>query len=523
MKTSSSGCAVRTQFPERPKDKVNRFFCIFLGRFFAPVAAGIAIGLLAGFDPLFEQLHFLLPASMARSAPYVGSVAAVGSFLFLYFFITKYKFLFEKRYEIAIFITLAAAVLSGVNAGPLDPTDFAYLGVGMFWLVVMLIERRPMLTPLPVIAMLVVLVCFSLFSIINGGSHSLMGQRTYLTKIFMMVVISHLASTHELLRFTLKTFVTLAILSALSGIVIEIIFLQTGYAFTMDDLGEYVYKQTPFQDMLRSAAFMPRAQAQAHLMILAAAIMSSLPARPVMRWAGMTILLLGLFFAFSVNAYLVMIVVLTVALFLWRPRYASHFTLTIIMGGLVICFMNGFDVLMNIFGPSAGGPANDRIEYMRIGSLAVANHPWFGLGLNNIARVLYTPVHNAYFQTAVEMGLLAGLTLLALVVYIVIMTGVTAMRTPSSPERAWLKGLFLAELGLALHIFFEPYYDNYLTWVVMGMGVAAIGLHSFNPLRGRRLWPQPPGKRPVYVDYWQSLRHTGPTLESEHPPQTARR
>jgi len=135
----------------------------------------------------------------------------------------------------------------------------------------------------------------------------------------------------------------------------------------------------------------------------------------------------------------------------------------------------------------AGKAGQDRLAYLGVGLKTVVAHPYVGLGLKNIVRVLYTPVHNAYLQTAAETGVAGGLMLTSIVFYLTIKCALLAARATSAQTRGLLAGLTLGMIGLAIHFSVEPFYDNYLSWIYMGLAAGAIAVHDKPPLAATRI------------------------------------
>jgi hypothetical protein len=470
--------------------------------FFLPASIGIVFGLLVGLDPLLGYLYPIVPMSFTRWVPFIFSPALIALFLCVSLWIAYHRKLFAWRYEIAALVILASGALSGVNFGPIDPTDFAFLSIFFFWLSASFIERRPIAIPTPVLIMLLLLAACSLGSVVNGRGTSLFSQHQMMTKYAMVFMVANLISTAALQKFMIKALVAISLLSALVGIAAEAAFLSTGYVFTFDDLPEYIFKETPFGNMLRAPGFLPRAQAQSHLLLLATSIVLFMPLRMGCRIVFLGILTLGLIFTFSVGAYLTLALVGMIALVMHRPQHFNHY----LVGGVTLMLIAYFSGLWDwayqeVLLSTAGKPAEDRISYLQIGFQAIARHPYLGIGLRNIARVLHTPVHNAYIQTAVEMGIAAGVIFTALVVYLTVGCGLAAGRQPRGDQRDWLLGLFMGMVGLALHISVEPFYDNYITWVYMGLTTAALATHQRHRLEQGRPHHAPHREISLVVEY----------------------
>jgi hypothetical protein len=440
-----------------------------------PLALAGGLGLLAAWDPVFMGEHPIRLFDINRHMPYVLSVAAVAALAALFLVAMRREALFARRDQVLLLLAIFPGAFSGFNLGILDPTDLGFAAVALLWLTLMLVEHRPLPRVNPVLLLLIGLAACSMASIVSGRFISIISQKTFLTKMAIFFFVMTMIGSPQLLRMAIRVFIGVCVFSAIVALVSEAVYLAFHYPFTMDDQLQFAFKNTPLGRMLRATAFMPRAQTLAHLLILGLALTLFFPMRAVWRWTLVGLIGAGIVATFSLGAWLITAGVLFIALFIYRPALSIHWVSLVVAAGLALYLTGAAEWLYTEVGESIGGKqSEDRIEFLGVGLRSIENHPWFGVGLKNITRVLHTPIHNAYLQTAAEMGIIAGLLFTLIPVLLFMRSGDLAARLPMSGDKRILQGLALGMFAMIVHFFVEPFYDNYMSWVFMAMAAGAI-------------------------------------------------
>jgi O-antigen ligase len=305
----------------------------------------------------------------------------------------------------------------------------------------------------------------------------------------------------------------LAVMSALLAIGGMIAFLLGGIAFSADDISDFQYKETPLGLLPRATALMPTTQSLAHLLLLGLSILLFIPIRPVYRALGTALLCIAIGCTFSMGAYVTLVVILLVWPFLRWPARSIHLLVALGALGAVAYFSGAAQLIYDtIVLPVGGKGAQDRIGYLQAGFEAIREHPLFGIGLKGIGRELHTPVHNAYVQLTAELGVLAGVLFVVMILYVTIGAGLAAFVRTSGRQRLGMMGLFLGMIALGVHLMFEPFYDNYTSWAYVGVVAGAIaGLPGARPALGAsaspRVLDRAPGRdgRGSRVSGWNGL------------------
>lgn len=450
-----------------------------------PMAIGLGICVLNGLV-LMLGYHYSLRIfehPLDRWLPYLMSLTLFSLFVICCILIANGKRIFSKRYSIAVILLIISCMLTGINLGPLDPADLAFITVFISWVTFSLVERRAFYSPLPITCLLLGLTAFLFSSIINGGFISILTLHTLVTKIILFFLIINIITSNQLHRLAIKSFIICSFLSALVGIFSEFIYYQFDYNFTFWDIQKFQFKETLIGKMLRVTAFLPTSQGLGHLLILASSLVLFIPLSRKRRIFYLLILATCLAFTFSMGAYIVLAVVLILSVFIRKPersiQYAMYFLAIVffayISGGFKWIYKNVFMTL----GAASGG---DRIILIRAGLDILRRHPFLGIGLKNFGKAIHLPIHNTYMQIAAEIGIFGGTIFVVIVLYLTINIGILIRKLQDPELKNWMRGLFLGMIGLSLHFLVEPFYDNIISWLYMGLVASAIVIYSKRPL-----------------------------------------
>lgn len=440
-----------------------------------PALIGCAVGAVTAIDPI-ARAALPLPQTVA---PYL-LVAVPLILLAAVYVVARYgQAMFAHRDAALVLLLVGSGGFSGINRGPLDPTDVAFLiccfAVAAMWLY----ERRAIVTPLPVLALLLALTTCSIASIINGGISSIIGQHQVLNKIIAVILLTNVLGTERTLRIGIRCLVGVAIVTAVVGIASELLFLATGYPLSFDDAPGFQFKSTPLGQMLRATAFLPTTQSLAQVLLVSTAIFLFLPMPTWRRVLGVALSGVCIGCTFNSGSYTSFAFVVFGSLFLRHPQRSIHYAM-VLLGAAALLYFAGFwqvlgeRVILAISGASIG----ERIEHIRIGFEVIERHPFLGLGLRNIWRVLHTPIHQTFLHVAAELGVPAALTLIALTVYLLVGSAWIAVRAPDARTRMLMKGMFLGMAAQTMYAMIEPLFTSYMVWIYMAVVASSIAVHA---------------------------------------------
>lgn len=444
-------------------------------------ALGAGLGALVTYDPAWSP-HFptrALEMYLYRQAPYLWTILALAALAGLLLLARRAAWLVERRYEVAVVILMVAQATSGVNVGPLDPTDVAGAFLVLFWLSITLVEHRPIVVPLGVLVLVSIFGFFALGSIVNGLALTAVRLQTIFSKIVILLVLcSIIGANRGLMLLALRAFIGVTVVSAVLGIVFQCIFLTTGMPISFTDVETSQFKETPLGMMLRTSALLTTSQVFAHEMLLGACLLLCAPGALGLRLAAVALCGVGVAFTFSTGAYMTFAFAVLLAPFVVRPKYTIHVLSAYVAAGLITYLSGLYGLVMEkVVEPLGSANFWERVEYLRLGLNVIETYPWLGIGLGKYGS-LNTPIHNAYVQCAADIGLVGGAVFVVFLAYLVVRTWGQRWNAAREDDRRWLAGLLLGMLALCVHYTSEPFYDNVTSWVFFGLvsgGLVALG------------------------------------------------
>ncbi len=453
------------------------------------LALGAGLGWLVSWEQvtLFEQGLYPLSASAATLYLWPVTLAALSVFAVLTWLFGKSRAIYRYRREIILYGVIAAPFFSGLNLGPIDPSDPAFLASFIAIVVMLCIERREVRLE-PVVftcSMIIVIFCFT--SILGGRISTILQLHTIITKVLLVFIVVNLIRTDTDMTRLIRAFLIISGVTALVAVGSEVVFLLTGLPLTFDDAVDFHYKHTPFGEMLRATGFMTSTQGLAHAMVIATALTLAVPMRPVLKLTLLGLFALGAFSTFSAGSYLAIGVVYLSAPFVllsryWLPVLAGY------AGIGVGLFATGLmqTVLDKVLIPLGLRNFMERMEFIRRGIRGAENWPWTGNGIGNIGRHLETSIHNAYVQGVVDIGVIGGACFIAIILYLPVRNWLLRQRPERPSGRPWARAMTLTMIGVSVHLLLEPFFNNTITWLIIGAATANIlayrDHHSCRPI-----------------------------------------
>lgn len=446
-----------------------------------PISLGAGLGVAVGLDAVlrFRVPLDILGYDLTRLIPFLWSLVLVVFLMALFALYAARERIFERRYQIAILLIMGGCMFGGINYGPLNPLYFVFALTFPFAVAALLLEQRQLTMPAPLLLMMGGISLFTIASIVNGRLASIAGAHTILNKILFVVLITVFIKTCRQHLSAVKTFLLIAFLSALVGIASEILYLVLGYGLSFDDLVQYHFKNTPLGKMLRVTAFLPTSQTLGHVLVLASCLGLFLPMSPGRRAVLLASLWTCIALTFSTGAYVTAAAITILSLFVRRPERTIQYVSALMLAA-ILAYLSGLLGLIyeRVVLPLGTKGLEDRAEYIRVGLSLVERHPLLGHGIKNIGKVFSTPIHHAYLQIAADIGLIGGLIFAGMVLYLTVRCGILAAGEADPRLKSTLKGLFLGMAGLGIHLNMEPFYDNSVTWIYMGLVGSAIAVYS---------------------------------------------
>ncbi|MCC0064918.1 MAG: hypothetical protein H6895_12635 [Defluviimonas sp.] len=468
-------------------------------------AIGAVLGGVLGALVCMEQ-GLLLDAGLSSlagspSAPYfwpvtVATLALAAGVIWLY---GRLPGIYRHRREIILYSVTVAPFFAGLNLGPIDPSDPAFLLAFLAVIMMLSVEREDLRLEPFVFACSMIIVVFCFTSIFAGRIGTIVQLHTIITKVLLVFIVVNLIRDETYMRRFVVVFLAAAAISAVLAILSEALFLVTGVPLTLDDAVDFHFKATPIGLMLRATAFFASTQGLAHVMVVATALALGAPLRMglVKRAALLAVLGLGCLSTFSTGSYLAIGLVYVLAPFVLFPRHwiailASYAGLGVLLSYFRLIQLVVSDVLIPL------GLRNflERVEFIQRGIRGAENWPWTGNGIGNIGRQLETAIHNAYVQSIVDIGVIGGGAFLAIVLYLLLRNLFLRPKSDANVRKTWAPAISLVMIGVSVHLLLEPFFNNTLTWLVLGVATANIIIS-----RGDHRY----GRIPVSQDFKEEL------------------
>ena len=429
------------------------------------IALGAAIGVLVGLDA---------QSQVSRGLPFMWSMIGLTLCGVACLLVRKGADWFAHRDAIAVGMIIVACGMTGLNIGPLEPTDFAFLAILLFWMISTFVEHRPVVTPVPVLVLLAAIMMFGFTSIVNGLFMTILKQHTLISKIVLVFLLTNIVTTPALHRLGLRIVVVVAVASAIVAVGTELLYILTEVTLTFDDTRDYWLKDTPFGPLMRATSFTSTPQGLGHLLILGAALVLCMPLRYWTRMLLLSILAAGVACTLSSGAFLTLSVILVFSLFVINPHRSLLYG-TCLVGAVLVAHAFGLIEwgYVHVFKPIGHASAMDRIEFIRLGLQAIERHPILGMGLSGTYRILPLPIHNVYMQAAAEIGAIGAVMVVAWLAYLLLSAWCLIKRAPDEHTKRWHKGMFLGLIGMVVHFTAEPFLTHVTSWLFMALAASA--------------------------------------------------
>jgi hypothetical protein len=378
------------------------------------------------------------------------------------------------RANAPIALLLIATQCVGFSLANIEPLKICLLIVCAGWLADALMNNRPVRLYPPFLMAWLVMLAFAFASVVNGLVSSLVAQYTIAAKFLMFFIVPNLIRSPTTLLFALRLVVGLGIASSVLALMQEALFYFFNLPLSLDDNAtKYWFKDTPLGWMIRATAFHPTAQNLSHWLLMAFAILLLGPFTLMHRLVGGALMVLGIFFTFTGNGLVVMALICFAAPIVHKPRFLIHYLAILSLVGLVTYQLGVMEwVYEKYLLPISGKSAEDRIGLLQMGLEVIERHPVVGMGLNNFGRVSPQPVHNAYMQMVTEIGVVPGVVLCLIFLFIVARLLIGVAHTRPGPLQQAGKGVLLAFLALLVHFMFEPFINSLVSWCVIGLAEA---------------------------------------------------
>lgn len=468
-----------------------------LPRLLGLLFAGIAVGAVVTADP---YLATLVPEDIwsllsLYDFPY-KSTLAIAVVVFIAGVLLAFAARAREHREIQIVLLLSSMQVVAIGAGGVDPIDL--LAVVMLALIFVNALSSPSASfkfPLIMYFALAIGILDLPYAITDHPAHFIVGLIKYSKSAVLALIIVHLVTSERLVRFFVKTLITVAFISASIGIAQVLLFSLTGVAYVIVDDFDDALKPTPFGMMLRAHGLNPETHTLMSFLLLAFpfSLYFATTARSTFHYilfgtvAGTIMLAIFLTWSYAGIAGVCVILGLF-PMFRW-PNKSIHYLLALLLLIAFLYYTDLFTVIYRMI--EAEASMSTGIFQRKMLALVtideVSRNPWFGRGFDTVqffsGNYWLRPVHNAYLEAWTATGP-AGFIIFTSMMFI-FTTNTFILGFAGSGEQEYrLRMMTLTLISFLVVMIAEPYLFSPSTWVMLGFAQALILLYGVPHLPG---------------------------------------
>jgi hypothetical protein len=457
------------------------------------VLIGAMLGALIVLDP-FATAYLLRDFSPLRDLPFLISIAtalAIGSVFAVRAFRPDVVAKIISNYWVYFpLLFLVSYQLTGVAAGPLDPTEIVIAVFAMLLLAGLFIRKDDRFMPSPFNALhLALAICITLSLVSHGFGVKVFAY----IKSFKPFVVFFLLYTFlvrgDFIRPFLRWLVILGVISAAFGIVQEIVWLTTQelLSFVPQDRLKRMFEDTPLGPLFRVPALMVSYRSLA--LYLATALMFMLCAwlwrdqAPIRhpRWllTGAVIISIALMLTTAKDILLGVGAAIALLAILRRPSRIVPVGMMGLAGALALAAAitvvpGTVDTAVELT-RTVPKSEQERIRLDRDSIERVLHSPYtwtgrgIGLGERYTAHVRGWPAHNAFILAASEIGVIGLAVYLS--IYVLVFVRVVALNLiiTSGPYLPIARGLLATLVVTLMGAQFEASYLDIFVWAIFAI------------------------------------------------------
>jgi O-antigen ligase len=374
------------------------------------------------------------------------------------------------------------------NAIQLSIIDLSDVTVGIFTLVLLqtaLVNREQRFIRSPLVALnAIFLLCMIGSFIENVNPRTMLILVKSILLVFLMI---NFMRTKEFVVAAIKLFIIISTVSAMIGIVQEILYMYAGYLIVGSIPSEslaHMYEGA----FLRVPAFMTSYGTLSKMLVISLIMIANILMYPntyvkstkskLLLYFAFLLMVSSLILTFAQDAWIALAIGLFVSVVIrWRSLFIHLIILLLLL--IIVCYYAGFIDSSVAFVSSelSHGDASGRIILDREGLdgffHADSHNVLFGTGAGNGAR--YTshyegwPAHNAFILAANEIGLLGFLSYLALYIFaaIRVLSAHAVAREPG--DKALTAGLLGGFIAITVMFQFYAGYIDLILWFYIGL------------------------------------------------------
>ncbi len=453
-----------------------------------PFLIGIYVSLIISLDPFISNY---LPLKYLKSIPYSFTITVFILTICLYLIYINSEKIWEKIIPILLVSLIIGDQTKGLTGKGADLADLVVLSAFIIWLIKNFMNEDSRVKWSKFDLLILGLILLAFLSESNTGRISYFRLAKGLKCFGVAFIVVKLITTKDDLYFFIKSLIIIISVSAILGILQELLYLQTGIIFppTKEIFLAVNTQVINGVIMLRISAFAGITQDFANILAATLSITLFLLLSPIIRDRKRYTLLLiaflliftALYLTFARAAWLAFAVTALIALFFRRPSYSIHFIMAL-LSILLLCYVTGIlDIINNFLYEeiSLMGKLGLRNEMNKLGiEASLARHPFIGRGIERsniyMSNPYRWPPHNTFVQVLAEIGIIGFSIYLSMLLYLIFRLFMVIITVKGSNEKAIATSLLMGLFTLTIYSQFDPDFLRLFPWIYFGLTESAI-------------------------------------------------
>jgi len=395
--------------------------------------------------------------------------------------------LIEKREKVFIILLIAGLHLVGIIPGKVDTSDLIFGALVVWWLVTVFVNKEYKISGAPLHFLNIAMLMTAFLSITHGGLSVVFNMLPLVKAIGFSFFITDIVRRKEWTVYFIKTLFIMTAISAVTGIIQEMVFLSKGtILFKVDQrFLKLIMESTPFGTFLRIPAYTGMHLFLANYLVISLLIglnaflylRDDLTGREkLFMKVAMILMSIALILTFSKTNMIGLAAGVTLSLLMKWPQRVIHFVMVLLL--IVVgtyCYPHLWDKVYNHIETDLelNGDIGLRVELIKRGIEGFFyKYPLLGAGVGKgtayTQDVMQWGVHNAFVRAADDTGIYGLLVFVSLFVYAFIRLITTIPVTKSPDEKAILKILLAGFIAYTINIQFQPDFLSYYNWIFIG-------------------------------------------------------
>ncbi|MBI5183944.1 MAG: O-antigen ligase family protein [Nitrospinae bacterium] len=449
-----------------------------------PFLIGICISLIVSLDPFITNyLHI----GYLKHIPYSFTILVLISTICLYLIHINLEKVWKRVIPILLVSLIISDQIKGLIPIAVDPADIVVLSAFIIWLVKNLMNEDSRVRWSKFDLLILGLILLAFLSMINAGQIPYVRLAKGLRCFAVAFIVAKLITTKDNLYLFIKSLIIIISISAILGILQEILFVQTGIIFP--PLPQRFNAINIENMMLRISALAGVTQDFANTLTITLTIILFILLFPTVRDLKKSIFLLIAFLLIAIALYLTntkptwlaFIITALIGLFLKRPSYSIHFIMGLSFLSILSYFTGILAKITDLFYSEVSlmGDIAYRTEMIKLAiEASLARHPFIGIGIERsniyIANPYFWPPHNTFVQIFAEIGIIGFIIYLSMLLYLIIRMLTVILIVKRGDDKTIAISLLMGLFSLIIYGQSDPTFLRLFPWIYFGLVESAI-------------------------------------------------